>query len=175
MIRRPPRSTLFPYTTLFRSMVVDHLGPVFTQAPASGMHEVLIIAPEHECSWADLSDPQAGLVMAALRDRVAEHAGVPGLRYSQVIVNCGREAGASIEHPHAQLLAMSFVPREISDEQAGFARFEGSCLLCTTVDAEEASGYRIVTSDEHVVAMCPFWSSVPYEMLFIPRRQQAPM
>src|SRR3712207_7967636 len=24
MIRRPPRSTLFPYTTLFRSDVVDH-------------------------------------------------------------------------------------------------------------------------------------------------------
>src|SRR2546429_6427258 len=27
MIRRPPRSTLFPYTTLFRSAVVDHLHP----------------------------------------------------------------------------------------------------------------------------------------------------
>src|SRR2546430_9019139 len=25
MIRRPPRSTLFPYTTLFRSLVVEHL------------------------------------------------------------------------------------------------------------------------------------------------------
>src|SRR5436189_4492085 len=25
MIRRPPRSTLFPYTTLFRSMVREHL------------------------------------------------------------------------------------------------------------------------------------------------------
>src|SRR2546426_11533153 len=25
MIRRPPRSTLFPYTTLFRSLVLDHL------------------------------------------------------------------------------------------------------------------------------------------------------
>src|SRR2546422_3668496 len=24
MIRRPPRSTLFPYTTLFRSQIVDH-------------------------------------------------------------------------------------------------------------------------------------------------------
>src|SRR4051795_5210144 len=24
MIRRPPRSTLFPYTTLFRSMIRDH-------------------------------------------------------------------------------------------------------------------------------------------------------
>src|SRR3712207_3131657 len=26
MIRRPPRSTLFPYTTLFRSMLADDLG-----------------------------------------------------------------------------------------------------------------------------------------------------
>src|SRR3989440_6634480 len=26
MIRRPPRSTLFPYTTLFRSMLAYHLG-----------------------------------------------------------------------------------------------------------------------------------------------------
>src|SRR5256885_11936710 len=25
MIRRPPRSTLFPYTTLFRSLTEDHL------------------------------------------------------------------------------------------------------------------------------------------------------
>src|SRR2546427_4844117 len=25
MIRRPPRSTLFPYTTLFRSRVADHV------------------------------------------------------------------------------------------------------------------------------------------------------
>src|SRR3712207_7051101 len=26
MIRRPPRSTLFPYTTLFRSVMASHLG-----------------------------------------------------------------------------------------------------------------------------------------------------
>src|SRR2546426_3541208 len=28
MIRRPPRSTLFPYTTLFRSLEGQHLGDV---------------------------------------------------------------------------------------------------------------------------------------------------
>src|SRR5256885_10038574 len=27
MIRRPPRSTLFPYTTLFRSLMLPHLFP----------------------------------------------------------------------------------------------------------------------------------------------------
>src|SRR5256885_12258643 len=32
MIRRPPRSTLFPYTTLFRSQVTDAYGITWTLA-----------------------------------------------------------------------------------------------------------------------------------------------
>src|SRR5260370_18684806 len=49
MIRRPPRSTLFPYTTLFRSLAMASLGSVlqgqapsrieFTPAPARGRSE----------------------------------------------------------------------------------------------------------------------------------------
>src|SRR5256885_12456536 len=31
MIRRPPRSTLFPYTTLFRSQIVLHPGAALAQ------------------------------------------------------------------------------------------------------------------------------------------------
>ena len=84
-------------------------------------------------------------------------------------MNSGREAGASIEHPHGQLLGMSFVPRELAEEQAGFARFAGRCLLCTTIDAEESTGYRVVYSDDRVSVICPFWSGTPYEMLVIPR------
>src|SRR5256885_10742815 len=40
MIRRPPRSTLFPYTTLFRSLAFEHLralgGFSFTHVPYKG-------------------------------------------------------------------------------------------------------------------------------------------
>jgi UDPglucose--hexose-1-phosphate uridylyltransferase len=151
-------------------MVVSHLGPVFTQAPASGIHEILVISPEHDLSWSELSDPQAGLVMAAVRDRIEEHAAQPGLRYSQAIVNFGREAGASLDHPHGQLMGMPFVPREISDELAGFARFEGSCLICTAVDAEEMGHKRVVYADDRCLVICPFWSGTPYEMLAVPRQ-----
>src|SRR3712207_7903828 len=35
MIRRPPRSTLFPYTTLFRSSYPADLGGIDRQAPAT--------------------------------------------------------------------------------------------------------------------------------------------
>jgi UDPglucose--hexose-1-phosphate uridylyltransferase len=151
-------------------MVVSHLGPVFTQAPASGIHEVVVFTPDHDGTWADLSDSESALVMEALRDRLAEHSGIPGLRYSQAVVNRGREAGASIAHPHAQLLSMPFVPGETANEMAGFFRFHGNCLLCAVADAELEADHRIVYADDRVVVVSPFWSGSPYEMLVIPRQ-----
>lgn len=164
---------LYPAFSGAEPFVVTNRGPVFTQATAGGIHEVLILSPDHDASWSMLSDEQAGLVMAALRDRIEEHSQLPNLRYSQAIVNSGREAGASLEHPHGQLLGMSFVPRELAEEQARFARFAGGCLLCTTVDAEESEGYRVIYSDDSAVVICPFWSATPYEMLVIPRAHRA--
>ena len=149
--------------------VVTNRGPVFTQASAGGSHEVVILSPDHQNSWSMLSDEQTTAVMTAIRDRIEVHSTIPGLRYTQAIVNSGREAGASIEHPHGQLLGMSFVPRELVEEQAGFARFAGRCLLCTAMDAEENVNHRVVYADERVLVICPFWSGVPYEMLVIPR------
>ena len=88
--------------------VVEHRGPVFTEAPASGIHEVLILSPDHDRTFASLPDAELSLVMAAIRDRIEEHQSTPGLRYSQAIVNHGRQAGASIAHPHGQLLGIPF-------------------------------------------------------------------
>src|SRR2546429_7587471 len=42
MIRRPPRSTLFPYTTLFRSLPI----PVRSELP-EGREVVVGVRPEH--------------------------------------------------------------------------------------------------------------------------------
>lgn len=149
-------------------MVADKVGPVFAKAPASGIHEVLVFTPDHSESWADLDDDQAGLVLLALRDRFAQHAQIPVVRYSQAVVNHGRSAGASIEHPHGQLLGIPFVPDELVDEIAGFRRFTGGCLLCATVDAERDAGHRMVADHGDVVVVAPWWSGLPFELLIIP-------
>ena len=106
----------------------------------------------------------------AIRDRMQEHASHPVVRYTQAIVNHGREAGASLAHPHAQLLGMPFVPGAILEEEAGFSRFEGNCLLCATAEAElgrRHSGRASTPSAALVV--CPYWSGTPFEMLMIPK------
>jgi len=163
---------LYPAFSGHDPLTVEHLGPVFTQARASGIHEIFVFTPDHDASWADLEDKQSGLVMAALRDRFEDHANTPGIRYTQAIVNHGREAGASIEHPHGQLLGIPFVPKELADEEHGFERFAGGCVLCTTLEAEAEAGYRTVLEDEGAVVICPFWSGTPYEMLVIPRAHE---
>ena len=152
-----------------RPFVVDHKGPVFSEAPASGIHEVVVFSPEHNLSWSSFTDEQCAIVMTTLRDRIRVHQDTSGLRYSQAIVNSGTDAGSSIEHPHGQLLGIPFVPRELVDEQGSFTRFAGGCLLCTASAYEERSGYRMVEAGEHAVVYSPFWAGSPYEMLVVPR------
>src|SRR3712207_8714808 len=53
MIRRPPRSTLFPYTTLFRSVLVG---------VALG-HEHVVLAPDDQRRALDLRQPVAEVVL----------------------------------------------------------------------------------------------------------------
>ncbi|MBM3684233.1 MAG: galactose-1-phosphate uridylyltransferase [Actinobacteria bacterium] len=152
-------------------------GPLHRSAPATGIHEVLIFSPHHRLSWADLSDAQAGLVMAAIRDRIEDHRSTAGVEYTQVIVNHGREAGASLEHPHGQLLGIPFVPGELDEELRAFRAFakenDGAPLLDTVVADELAAGQRIVVEDERAVAIAPYWSGTPYELLVVPRRARA--
>jgi UDPglucose--hexose-1-phosphate uridylyltransferase len=149
--------------------VVRHVGPVHVVADATGTHEVFVYSREHDSGLADLDDDQAGEMMHVLRRRLADHAATSGIRYTQVIVNHGREAGASLSHPHAQILGLPFVPTEILDEERAFARFAGGCVICTTIDAEQLSDERVVFADADVMVVAPFWSGAPYELLLMPR------
>lgn len=151
---------------------VHHEGPIHVMAEGTGLHEVFVYTPEHDLSLDRLDDEQMASFMVAIKSRMNHHAGVPNVRYTQAIVNHGREAGASIAHPHGQLLGLPFVPGEVLDEERAFARFAGGCLLCTTAEAELTTGERVVSADDDVVTIAPYWSGVPYELLILPRQHE---
>src|SRR2546430_3470642 len=70
MIRRPPRSTLFPYTTLFRSffsVIVDRLGAAGIAKASNGWKRVVIEKPFGN----DLKSAQA--LNQAIHTRSEEH------------------------------------------------------------------------------------------------------
>lgn len=151
------------------SLAVRNLGPVHVMAEASGAHEVFVFTRDHQGGIDTFDDDSCGQIMSVLKQRLLEHAATRNIRYTQAIVNHGREAGASLSHPHGQLLGLPFVPGEILDEERAFVRFEGGCILCATVESELVSGERVVLATDDAVVVCPFWSGGPYEILVIPR------
>lgn len=160
---------LYPAFDGDEPFAVHHLGPVHVEAEASGTHEVFVYTPDHEGGLHLLSDDDAGDLMLMLKRRLQQHAATSHVRYTQAIINHGREAGASLSHPHGQLLGLPFVPGEILEEQRAFTRFEGGCILCATIEAELVDGKRVLFATDDVVCVSPFWAESPYELLIIPR------
>jgi UDPglucose--hexose-1-phosphate uridylyltransferase len=163
---------LYPAFDGEAAFIVHHLGPVHVTAEANGVHEVFVYTPDHDGGLDQLDDDDAAEMMHMLQRRLDQHGAAPGIRYTQVIVNHGREAGASLVHPHAQILGLPFVPGEILEEERAFTRFAGGCVICTTIEAELASGERVVFADDDVACITPFWSAAPYELLIMPRRHE---
>src|SRR5256885_12078411 len=61
MIRRPPRSTLFPYTTLFRSSYPGDPGiggQYVTEVPPMWEEYERLARRRRQGAWADLKDPE---------------------------------------------------------------------------------------------------------------------
>jgi UDPglucose--hexose-1-phosphate uridylyltransferase len=84
-----------------------------------------------------------------------------GRRYVQVFVNQGRAAGASIAHPHAQLVALDLVPPAVV---ADVARIVEARTDLVARDLVAARRDGLVVVDGPAVAWAPFASGVPYGM-----------
>ena len=144
---------------------------LFSARPATGGHEVIVNAPDPVSSLLDLDPEQVATALRVWRERMRAH---EGAAYVHVIVNEGRDAGASLPHTHAQLYALPFVPAAVARERerftAYFDRTQGRNLLEDLVQEEVRLGERVVAIDAEAVAICPFASRVPFQLQVVPRR-----
>jgi UDPglucose--hexose-1-phosphate uridylyltransferase len=147
---------------------------LFASRPATGAHEVVIHSPRHVTAMAELDDAEFGAAVATWRERMRAHADAS---YQQLIVNEGGGAGASLEHSHAQLYALPFVPPEVAREReragAYAERTAGSGLLSDVLVEEVRRGERLVAIDEEAALICPWASRSPFELRVVPRRETA--
>jgi UDPglucose--hexose-1-phosphate uridylyltransferase len=145
---------------------------LFSARPATGAHEVLINSPEHVTAMAELSEEQFAAAVATWRERMRAHADAS---YLQLIVNEGGGAGASLEHTHAQLYALPFVPAAVAREReragAYAERTAGSGLLSDILVEEVRRRDRLVAIDDEAALICPWASRSPFELRVVPRRE----
>ncbi len=128
---------------------------------ATGAHEVVVLSPDHDRDLAALSEETAVEAFALLRGR-SQALAAAGHRHVQVAVNQGRAAGASIAHPHAQVLALDFVPPAVA---AALDRYAAAGVDLVAADRERAESLgAFVVADGDAAAWCGTASSSPFEV-----------
>ena len=78
----------------------------------------------------------------------------PRFRYVLIFKNHGLEAGASLAHPHTQIIATPITPKTVAlelDSARAYYSVEKRCIFCDLMNQELEDGSRIVFSDERFV------------------------
>jgi UDPglucose--hexose-1-phosphate uridylyltransferase len=146
---------------------------IFDRMNGIGAHEVIIETPDHDQSLSGLTEERLAHVFFAYRDRFHDLKRDIRLKYIQVFKNHGALAGATISHAHSQLLAFPSVPPAIRAELEGAERHfvqRERCVFCDVVYQERLAQERMVLTTEHFVAMTPYASRFPFEVMVLPRR-----
>jgi UDPglucose--hexose-1-phosphate uridylyltransferase len=147
--------------------------PLFSALPGVGGHEVVVYTPDHECSPGQLAAEQMFRLLRVVRDRaLALTKAHAGTAHVLPFCNHGPQAGATLSHPHLQILAAPLVPALIREKLAqleAHRQENSSCLLCDLLAAEVGKGVRVIHADPSWVVLAPWASRFPYEMQVVPR------
>jgi UDPglucose--hexose-1-phosphate uridylyltransferase len=141
-----------------------------------GAHEVIIENSDHMRDLDQRTVDENFLVYKAYRDRIVDLMRDERFEYVLVFRNYGVRAGASLSHPHSQIIVTPIIPKRVTEELAGSLdhyRYKKRCIFCDIIDQEQMLEERIVLASNHFMVLSPFAASNPFELWVIPTRHQA--
>lgn len=140
-----------------------------------GFHEV-VVTPDHKKSLAELSASRVKRVIDAYQERYLDLANEKFVNYVAIFHNHGREAGASIAHPHSQIIAMPLIDPDLQRSINGSRTFfetQGECVHCKMMNWDIEDGRRIIFENDKFVVLAPFASRVAFETRVYPKEHHA--
>ena len=149
---------------------------LFDRMNGIGAHEVIIETPDHEKTLSTMSEPEIERVLWAYRERIADLKNDRRFRYILVFKNHGAPAGATLEHPHSQVIALPIVPAFVREEIEGARRHfrdKERCVFCDIIRQEVTAGRRVIHENADIVALAPYAPRFPFETWLLPRSHGA--
>ncbi|CAF0703507.1 galactose-1-phosphate uridylyltransferase [Candidatus Methylacidithermus pantelleriae] len=137
-----------------------------------GAHEVIIETPDPSLELEEQTQEGVADVLRAFRARMADLRQDIRLRYVLIFKNVGALAGATIRHPHSQLIALPVVPRAVR-EKLHYAELHWEAkernIFEDVLRSEQKSGERMVMENSSFAAFCPYASRFPFEVWIMPK------
>jgi len=143
----------------------------FSYIQGFGHHE-LVITRGHDANFPKLSIKDANLLLTAFQERYREIAKDKNTAYISIFHNWGKHSGASIYHPHYQILSTPVLPptaeRSLNNARR-YRRKNKKCVHCVQLGEALERKDRIIYEDELSVAFAPYAPREPFEFRVSPK------
>ncbi|HEY6971109.1 MAG TPA: galactose-1-phosphate uridylyltransferase [Candidatus Angelobacter sp.] len=149
---------------------------MFDKMNGIGAHEVVIETPHHMETLATMPVKRVEDVFWAFRDRILDLKQDRRFKYIMVFKNFGEAAGASLEHPHSQLIALPILPKQVVEELEGSKRYFANkerCIFCDIIRQETEMHVRVAAENTDFVTICPYAPRFPFETWILPKRHES--
>ena len=137
-----------------------------------GAHEVIIETPDHDQSPSTIGEDHFELVLLSYRDRIKALKEDRRIKYVLAFRNHGEAAGATLEHPHSQIIALPIVPKRVCEELEGslnYYKYKERCVFCDIIRQELTEKTRVITENDDFIAISPYAPKSPFESWILPK------
>jgi UDPglucose--hexose-1-phosphate uridylyltransferase len=145
-------------------------GNFYTRKPSLGGHDVIVVK-DHDLDLPHFNH-RVWVEMFLMFQRRYDHFRKTVNALASVgIYNHLSPAGASIQHPHAQLMASNVIPNFIEKELHGAERWfetSGRCVFCALIEHELKEHVRVIYKSSLWVAFTFYAARFPFEIWVLP-------
>jgi len=136
-----------------------------------GANEVIIETPDHNQVYSKLPVGHLTEIYIAYRERIRDLKKDNRLKYVLIFKNYGRTAGAVMDHPHSQLIALPILPKQIVEEMRGAKDYydhKERCIFCDIIHQELEDRERLVFENKDFLVISPWAPIFPFELWIVP-------
>jgi UDPglucose--hexose-1-phosphate uridylyltransferase len=163
----------YPLLKDINSPTYNTAGP-YNFVAGEGVHEVVIYR-ESKTQIRDFSIKKLALMFKAFQARSLHLMSNKQIRYIAIVHNHGQKAGATIQHPHSQIIATPIVPdgiERIIEGTREYHRSNNRDLAQVVIDYEQTAKTRVIVENDYFIAIAPYASRVAYEVEIYPKYPQ---
>lgn len=149
---------------------------IYLSMPGYGHHEVIIEGPRHNRTIMDTTVSEMEVIVETYHRRYVELMTEHDNKIAILFRNHGSHSGASLIHPHSQLVVTGVVPRHVrwrEDEAERYFDRWGRCVFCDILTFEQEDARRVIAENDTFLAFVPFAAEVPFEVWIMPKTHRA--
>lgn len=146
-------------------------GGIYQKMNAVGFHEV-VVTKDHNKHMGMLSLSQIKEVFDVYQIRYLALMKEKFVNHISIFHNQGKTAGASVHHPHSQIITTPLIDVDLQNALSNSKTFfpKKKCVYCKMNTWEKKVNERIVFENDGYLVVCPFASKTAFQMIISPKK-----